>query len=246
MWKLGNEWIRDHSPKFYLNRDFSPVILDHIEPAVYMDHWSVQPFNGQARRISSIFALADAFAPTHVIETGTYLGSSTPYLASVADGPTYTIEIEEHFATRARRRFEDNHPALQIELVLGDSARQIVNVLQRIPAQDSAVLAYLDAHWLDQIPTTSELLALESWGGCWMAIIDDFKVDGDEGFGFDQYGDVVIGPGIVPDIPDVQIWVPAQPSERETGAKRGTGYVFTASALARIPSHAFAGLRRVR
>ncbi len=246
LWKKGNAWIRDHSPRFYLNADLAPVLLDHIEPSVYMDHWSVQPFNGQARRIKSIFALAEAFAPTHVVETGTYMGSSTPYLASFASGPTYTIEIEEQYAARARKRFELNHAPLSIELVLGDSAQRIREVLARIPAHDSRVLAYLDAHWLDQIPTTEELEALDAWGGCWLAIIDDFKVEGDSGYGFDLYGDVVIGPAIVPDITAVQIWIPAELASRETGARRGTGYVVSAKAVPLIPEHALEGLRRVR
>jgi len=246
LWKKGNEWIRDHSPKFFMNSDFAPVLLDHIEPAVYMDRWSVQPFKGQAPRIKSIFALAEAFAPTHVVETGTYMGSSTPYLASFASGPTYTIEIEEQYAARARQRFELNHAPLAIELVLGDSAQRIRDVLTRIPAHDSRVLAYLDAHWLDQIPTTEELEALDAWGGCWLAIIDDFKVEGDSGYGFDLHGDVVIGPTIVPEISGVQIWIPAEPASRETGARRGTGYVLSAKAAPLIPEHALDGLRRVR
>lgn len=196
--------------------------------------------------MKSVFALAEAFSPTHVVETGTYMGSSTPYLASFASGPTYTIEIEEQYAARASKRFELNHAPLAIELVLGDSAERIREVLSRIPSLEARVLAYLDAHWLDQIPTSAELEALDSWGGCWLAIIDDFKVDGDAGYGFDLYGDVVIGPTIVPEISGTQVWVPAEPASRETGARRGTGYVLSAKAFPLIPQHALEGLRRVR
>ena len=246
LWKKGNAWVRDHSPRFYVNSDFAPVMLDHVEPYVYMDHWSVQPFNGQARRFTSISAIATAFAPSHVIETGTYLGSSTPYLASFASSATYTVEIDTHVATRARRRFEVNHPSSGIELVVGDSATTIVRILAAIPADGTRVMAYLDAHWRDQIPTTAEINALETWGGVWIAVIDDFRVDGDDGYGFDRYGDVVIGPGIVPDVPGLQVWVPSGNAQRETGARRGTGYLFSEAALSLIPDHALVGLRQVR
>lgn len=246
VWKKGNAWVRDHSPRFYVNSDLAQVMLDHVEPFAYMDHWSVQPFNGQARRFVSLSAIATSLQPTHVIETGTYLGSSTPYLASFATTAAHTIEIDQHVAERARRRFALNHASLGIDLILGDSATCIARLLASIPSDGTRVLAYLDAHWLDQIPTASEISALDDWGGIWAAVIDDFQVDGDEGYGFDRYADVVIGAGIVPSIPGLQIWVPAEPSQRETGARRGTGYLFSESALPFVAEHALAGLRRVR
>jgi hypothetical protein len=89
----------------------------------------------------------------------------------------------------------------------------------------------LDAHWLDQIPTTEEILALLQWGGAWLATIDDFKVPSDDGFGFDKYGDVIIGPAIVQISEDVFMYVPSGPSNLETGkAPHGTVYVFNVAA----------------
>lgn len=80
----------------------------------------------------------------------------------------------------------------------------------------------------------------------WIAIIDDFKVEGDEGYKFDSYGTVTIGEKIVPRInSDLEIWVPRIPASRETGARSGTGYVFSSSADKLIPEWARQNLRRV-
>lgn len=191
--------------------------------------------------ISTIYL---GFKPEFTIETGTHIGSSTTPLAAMTDGKTFTIEIEPKFRDIARERFSRNHPALKIESVIGDSAVEMRKILASIP-KSSKLIAYLDAHWLADIPTLSELEALIEWGGCWIAIIDDFKVEGDTGYKFDSYGTVTIGQDIVPkNNPDLEIWVPRIPASRETGAKSGTGYVFSSAADLLMPEWALQNLRR--
>ena len=217
--------LRDVFPRFFLPSTFAPLLVDHVEPHVYMDEWSVQPFNGQVHRIAAITAIAKALQPTIAIETGTYLGSSTPYLAGLAERGAITIEIDDFNADRAEARFRRNHPLLSITLLRGDSATMIKTALSRLDPASDRVLAYLDAHWFDQIPTTTELEALDAWGGVWAAVIDDFHVPDDPGYGFDSYGSTIIGPSIVPSALHVSTWVVAAPSSTETGARRGTGVV---------------------
>lgn len=238
--------LRDVVPRFFLPSTFAPLLVDHVEPHVYMDEWSVQPFNGQVHRIAAVTALAKALRPTIALETGTYLGSSTPYLAGLAERGAITIEIDAFTADRAAHRFRKNHPSVSIELLRGDSARLIRSALSTLDASTDRVLAYLDAHWLDQIPTRTELEALDEWGGVWVAVIDDFQVPGDEGYGHDAYGAVVIGPNIVPDRDHLQVWVVGAPSASETGALRGTGVVIPESVTASLPGFVLEQLRRVR
>ena len=238
--------LRDVSPKFFLPSTFAPLLVDHVEPHVYMDEWSVQPFNGQVQRIAAISALAKAFEPTIAIETGTYLGSSTPYLAGLSARGAVTIEIDDFAADRAERRFRRNHHTLAIQMLRGDSATTIKQVLSTLEPRTDRILAYLDAHWLDQIPTHAELEALDAWGDSWIAVIDDFHVPDDPGYGHDAYGDVVIGPGIVPDREHLQVWVVAAPSDTETGALRGTGVVLPAGISEQLPAFVLQLLRRIR
>lgn len=221
------------------------ILMEKIHPADYMDNWANLPFNGQSIRMQTISTIYLGFKPEFTIETGTYIGSSTTSLAAMTQGTTFTIEIESKYRNVALERFNRNHPTLKIESVIGDSALEMRKILTGIP-KSSKLIAYLDAHWLVDIPTYSELEALIEWGGSWIAIIDDFKVEGDEGYKFDSYGTVTIGEKIVPRInSDLEIWVPRIPASRETGARSGTGYVFSSSADMLIPEWARQNLRRV-
>jgi hypothetical protein len=230
-------------PKFYFERDFAELLLDHVEPYIYFDRWSIQPFNGQAQRWKTISALARVFNGTNVIETGTFMGSSSPYLASLVSGKTFTIEIDSQSARLAQKRFTKNHSHLDINLILGDSAIEISKVLSGLDPSSSRIIAYLDAHWLDAIPTSEELLALCKWGGPWLAIIDDFHVETDSGYGFDKYENTIIGKDLVPKDYELRTYVPSQNSIFETGRKKGTGYIFNQKAWALISPDSFTDLR---
>lgn len=221
--------LRLMSPKFYFGKHLSDFFLDHIKPHVYFDRWSIQPFNGQAHRFSTISALARSFKPTVGVETGTFLGSSTPYLASMISGEMYTIEIDPGTAHIAQERFSKNHPSLKIILRQGDSVTEIRRILQNIDAKESRVFAYLDAHWYDAVPTTSEIQALVEWGGPWIAVIDDFKVPHDSEYKYDVYGEIEIGKDILPSNQGLCLYVPSTPANLETGRRKGTGYVCRAS-----------------
>lgn len=237
--------IRYRMPKFDFGSGFSEALLDHIAPSVYFDKWMIQPFNGQAVRWNTISAISRSFEPNVAIETGTYLGSSTPYISSLASGKTYSIEINEESFKKTTRRFRENHSERDIKLILGDSAQKISEVLSELDPVSTRVIAYLDAHWLDAIPTAEELLALVAWGGAWVAIIDDFKVPHDAGYGFDHYGNTTIGADIVPTKCGISIFVPSVPSTRETNAKRGTGYLFNEKSKLIIQPDDFPDLMRV-
>jgi predicted O-methyltransferase YrrM len=238
--------FRKSVPRFFFSVPFSYLLLDHIEPFVFMDNWSSLPFNGQARRMSTIASIAANADFGVVIETGTYLGSSTPYLAGLFSCQTYTVEIDKHFAERAQSRFITNHSSLKISSLVGDSAELVAKILKNVP-RDKLVFAYLDAHWLDAIPTNQEIKHLIEWGGDWVAVIDDFLIASDPGYKFDSYGDKVIGLGIIPQNSELQVWIPRESSDLETGVRSGTGYVFSSAALAEgFPENVFRNLTRVR
>jgi predicted O-methyltransferase YrrM len=228
--------IRNKLPKRFVSAPLGYLLLDHIEPFLYMDNWSTLPFNGQARRMRFLACLSVEIDIKTVIETGTYLGSSTPYLAGMFNCKTYTVEINHFFADRAKKRFEKNHKNLDIELLVGDSTEKINEILSVVPITHS-ILAYLDAHWLDAIPTQDEILALIRWGGDWIAVIDDFHVSGDSGYKFDSYKEVVIGVDLIPADNQLEVWVPKEISTLETGVRSGTGIVFSGKKIRERISH---------
>jgi predicted O-methyltransferase YrrM len=238
--------FRKSFPKFFFSVPFSYLLLDHIEPYVFMDNWSSLPFNGQARRMRTIASIAANADFDVVIETGTYLGSSTPYLAGLFNCDTYTIEINQHFAKRAQNRFSNNHPSLKITAFVGDSAEVVGKILENV-SKEKVVFAYLDAHWLDAIPTGQEIKHLIEWGGEWIAVVDDFLVPNDSGYKYDSYGEKIIGSEIIPENPNIEVWIPRESAEFETGVRSGTGYIFSnTSMVKRLPENLFKNLTRIK
>ena len=224
------------------------LIMHKFPPYAFMDSWYAQSFNGQIKRTAKIVEIAENFKPTTIVETGTFLGSSTAALASLTHGPVYTLEINEKFAQKAKTRFLKNHPHRRIELIEGDSTAILEALLPKLNAENinSRVLFYLDAHWEEHIPTYDELEIINAHLENWIAIIDDFKVDHDSGYGFDTYSSGTVDISVVPKALDVEVWVPKGSSRDETGAKRGTAYVFSKNSAMNIPKITFENLIRVK
>ena len=211
-----------------------------------MDDWAILPFNGQVRRTLQIGQISEAFQADLVIETGTYKGSSTPYLATLFQCKTYSIEINKISANVAKKRFFNIHRTLNIEVLIGDSVKEMKEILNQTP-KDRQIFAYLDAHWLYDIPTEQELNNLISWGGDWIAAIDDFNVPGDQGYKFDTYGKIQIGLALIPKDQKLEVWVPSGPSHEESGVRSGTAYVFSSSRVReKISPTAIKGLTQIR
>jgi len=238
--------FRDYLPEFYFNRIVSEILLDHIDLLYFADWWSIRPFNGQARRTFQICLIANDFKPDYAIETGTYFGTSTIYLSGLVKESTYTVEINEKYAKVAKKRFEQNYSDLKIECIIGDSKKEVRKILNTIHSQNLNVIAYLDAHWIGKVPTSTEIEELYNWGSNWIAIVDDFKVDFDLGYGFDVHDGVEVDSSTVPNLPGLQIWVPGEISKLETGAKRGTAYIFTETSINQMTQGTLANLQRIR
>lgn len=199
-----------------------PVVaawLDLRRPSVTA---GLRPFNGQERREAVIRTLLTAVTFDLIIETGTHRGTTTERLRDIVQVPIVTIEISRRYHEYSRRRLA-GLPAVTV--VLGDSASQIRRLAASSGHDRAArVFAYLDAHWRSDLPVRYEILELLSGWDSFCAVIDDFKVPGDPGYGFDDYG-----PGAVLDatlfeglpLADVSLFYPSVPSADETGDRRG-------------------------
>ncbi len=202
------------------------IIVDLIPNVYLLDRWSLQPFNGQRLKMHSIFDIASRFHPDVCIETGTYLGSTTPYLATLAN-ITHTFEISEEYANIAEERLQNLIKIGEVNLIRGSSAENLPILLSNLP-KHKKVLAYLDAHWLDALPLNEELMSLINWGGAFVAVIDDFKVPSDPDYGYDTYGKQVVGIELLTSagVENLYFYVPSIGANRDTGNTRGTCYVF--------------------
>jgi predicted O-methyltransferase YrrM len=181
------------------------------------------PFNGQAGRRAIFDAIVSTVAPALILETGTYLGTTTELMAETGIA---IVSVEGNarnfgFARRRLRRFRN------VELRLGDSrieARRALD-LHRSALEAGPLFAYLDAHWNENLPLVEELDIV--FGRCPTAavMVDDFSVPGDPGYGYDDYG-----PGktfnqsyIAATVDTYRLapLYPVLPSAEETGQRRG-------------------------
>jgi hypothetical protein len=178
-----------------------------------------QPFNGQLLRLRTIRALTDAFEPDAFVETGTFIGSTTRFFCGNGV-PVFTVEVKPLFWLLGRLRLGWNRDVT----VLRSDSRVALRLLAK-QASFASPLVYLDAHWRDDVPLADELnLVFTLWDDT-LAVVDDFRVDGDSGYAFDTYRGMPLALSDI-HVPDnVLLAAPAQPSSEETGARRGTLYL---------------------
>lgn len=179
------------------------------------------PFNGQEFRRKIFTELKDVLNFDCIVETGTYKGTTTEYMAKSVDCPIYTVEAMERnygYASHRLRELEN------VFLENNDSRTFIKQLATQPELLEKTVLFYLDAHWHDDLPLAEELgLIFNHWEKA-IILIDDFQVPDDPGYAYDDYG---AGKALTLDYLKIhesqnyQVFFPTLSSEQETGARRG-------------------------
>ena len=196
------------------------------------------PFNGQQKRCALFLDLIERADPQAIIETGTYRGTTTKFMAEHFQRAIFTCEIV------ARQFFQSQKKLAiypQVSVVEADSRRFLEDILTQ-KADGTPLFIYLDAHWQEDLPLREELEIILHHRQPSIIMVDDFRVPFDEGYKFDDYG-----PGKVLDLrilgflrdEPVQIFFPKTPSEHETGAKRGCVVLSTADLAPLVEPSAF-------
>lgn len=207
--------------------------LDQHRPSV-RSSWGWGPLNGQVGRQGIVRDLARAVDFDEVVETGTYRGNSTEFFAHVLGVPVHTVEAHPRYYHYAAKRLAP-YPDVTVEL--GDS-REILRRLGERPG-DPTTLFYLDAHWEQDLPLREEVEIIAKGWQSGVVVIDDFEVEGDAGYTFDDYGP---GKRLCADyLPDVgwSLFFPSLPSAQESGGRRGCAVLASPSlhdTVAALPS----------
>lgn len=120
------------------------------------------------------------YKPDLLIETGTYEGDTTEYLASFGL-PVVTTEINvmNYETSKQKLRGIEN-----ITFLLGDSEKSLIRVFDTI--KDKKIIAFLDAHWLNDKTLERELYLLSNLTHPPVILVHDFFVP-DKPFGFDRW-----------------------------------------------------------
>jgi len=141
-------------------------------------------FNGQKIRALAFRAIDSSAHFENYVETGTFLGMTTDFLARTAKrhgAQVYSCEIQERYFAIASRTVGDWR---NVHLYRENSVDFLRSLSPRIAHAKNFV--YLDAHWNDYLPLREELSIVKEWPET-VVLIDDFKVPSDPRFGWDKY-----------------------------------------------------------
>jgi predicted O-methyltransferase YrrM len=177
------------------------------------------PFNGQAVRREMFEQITKAITFDALVETGTYRGTTTSWIAEHFSAPILTCEINPRYHLQSKMKLSRFS---QVRVDLCDSVRSLSKLPQEY-SQDKSIFFYLDAHWADHLPLVQELGIIQHCFPHSVVMIDDFEVPLDSGYGYDDYG-----PGqridlnlLLPFRDRAVFFLPSGRSDDETGAKRG-------------------------
>ena len=164
------------------------------------------------------------------VETGTYLGRTTNYLARTFQVPVYSSELVPRYHHAARRLLREV-PA--VHLHLKDSRAFLRELAGRADITALPTFFYLDAHWYQDLPLADEIDIIAGAWRDYAILVDDFKVPGDDGYAYDDYG-----PGKCLDMDylkpvlarnQLRAFFPATRSKDESGGR--PGYVVVVPAV---------------
>lgn len=197
-------------------------------------------FNGQQDRRAIFKGALERCQPKAIIETGTYWGSTTQYMAESTTIPIFTVEYNPlDYGTSLERL----RPFKHVKVFQGDSRDFLRKIFASGQLPSGPILYYLDAHWEEELPLAEEITLIYDRHKDGIIIVDDFQVPWDEGYTYDDYGP---GKALTPEYIaplvakyNLAVFYPGGPSSEETGRKRGcvvmTGDPALAEKLATIP-----------
>ena len=183
-----------------------------------LDLWG-GPFNGQCFRQLMYLDLALACNFEAIVETGTFRGSTTRFLAQNSGGaPVYSCEYGPLNFEFAKWRLRGDQNLFLFNL----DSRNFIRDLKI--SRQAKTFFYLDAHWGADLPLREELNLIIQKFEKFVVMIDDFEVPNDPEYQFDDYG-----PGkrlSLRDFPlhqdnGIACYFPARPSCQESGLRRG-------------------------
>jgi hypothetical protein len=173
----------------------------------------------------------DAVPFKAVIETGTFRALTTRYLSGLTQAPIATVEVSQSYFDYSRRRLADRKHVHQF---LGQSPEVLAQLSQDPKWTVTPAFFYLDAHWHEYLPLVDELTVIVKAWPEFVAMVDDFKVDGDAGYLYDDYGpgkSLELSLVQRPELAGLHVFWPAAPAAAERRMRQGSVTLATEGAM---------------
>ena len=212
--------LRDHFLRDLINRinDLETGIRVVVSDPDYR-HEARRGFNALRGRQRIFEELATAIAFANCVETGTFLGESTGFMATHTGRPVFSCERNPSLHALAKFRLK---AVPQATLMLGDS-RALLQELSRKPqVVEGDCFLYLDAHWGRDVPLNEEIEIVATRWKRFVIMIDDFEVPDDPGYTHGHYGTLkAIGMDGLRERHGLRAWFPTTPSREEWAGAPG-------------------------
>ncbi|HYD05875.1 MAG TPA: class I SAM-dependent methyltransferase [Reyranella sp.] len=198
--------------------ELCPALVLHGRRAVARLTGRLYYFNGQKNRARVFHAIDERVPFENYVETGTYLGMTTDFLARTAarrGARVYSCELDGRCFAIARRTAGRR---ANVQLHHGDSVGFLTALLPQLASAVNFV--YLDAHGAGRLPLREELALLRECPNS-VIMIDDFRVPSDPRFGWDRYDDREICLDYIADMVGGEVWLPGYPATHEEATWRG-------------------------
>lgn len=206
-----------------MKRNIKDIVLgglDYFRFPKLRNSWN-GPFNGQEKRQQLFDDLVKRIDFDAVVETGTYRGNTSEFFYHKTNSHIYTVEHHSRFYGFSKMRF---FLKSKIHIFLMDSRDFLIKLSIRDILSYKKIFFYLDAHWSDDLPLAEEVgLIFKNWEKA-VVMIDDFEVPYDKGYTYDNYGDdKILNLNYLKSSQNqkYKIFFPSDPSDEETGEKRG-------------------------
>ncbi|MDQ7787553.1 MAG: glycosyltransferase [Thermodesulfovibrionales bacterium] len=125
------------------------------------------------------------FSPSHIVETGTFLGWTTEFIAlNYPHTMIWTTDSNKQFHEISKVRLARYS---NIKQILKSSDVFLSEWLPKLNQEDKCIF-FLDAHWENYWPLPQEIQLISDSQCQAIIIVDDFKVPGHNEYGYDDYG----------------------------------------------------------
>jgi hypothetical protein len=140
-------------------------------------------FNSDPIVCQEFLKLKNLFNVKCVLETGTYEGNTTIFLAENFEA-VYSVEITEHFYQLSKSKCNN---LSNVKIFKDSSEKFLSQILPSLNEEYESIIFYLDAHWENYWPLKDEILEISKYfKNRAIIIIDDFYVP-NRNFQFDSY-----------------------------------------------------------